>query len=40
MVAILISKIPELFPNLFGDWQCEGRKLVWDDETYTHYHAE
>jgi hypothetical protein len=24
MVAIIMSVIPDLFPNLFGDWLCEG----------------
>lgn len=25
LVAILVSKIPDLYPNFFGDWKCEGR---------------
>ena len=40
MVAILVSKIPELYPNFFGDWFCDGRKLVWDDVSFNHYHLE
>lgn len=40
LVAILVSKIPELYPNFFGDWLCQGRKLVWDDASFRHYHYE
>lgn len=27
-VAILISKIPEIYPDFFGDWSCQGRKYI------------
>lgn len=40
LVAILVSKIPELYPNFFGDWHCEGSELIWDDESHKHYHSE
>lgn len=36
--AILISKIPDLYHNLFGDWYCEGRKYVYStDIVRSHY---
>jgi len=34
--AILISMIPNLFPNFFGDWICEGRTHKYD-ENIAHY---
>lgn len=37
MLAILISKIPELFPDFFGDWHCEGRKQIWTEEIHYQY---
>lgn len=40
MVAILVSKIPELYPKFFGDWFCEGRKIVWEDAEHRRYHIE
>jgi len=38
VTAILMSKIPELFPTFFGDWLCKGsgtEKLT--NSIYTHY---
>lgn len=31
-VAIFISKIPELYPNFFGDWYCQGKELIRYDK--------
>jgi hypothetical protein len=39
-VAILVSKIPQLYPNFFGDWLCEGRKVIWEDSDHIKYHTE
>lgn len=27
-VAILVSKIPDLYPDFFGDWKCYGREFL------------
>ncbi len=37
MIAIMSSFIPELFPDFFGDWICEGRKFIPNKETYGSY---
>jgi hypothetical protein len=34
MVAILVSKIPELYPNFFGDWFCQGSLARINDSSY------
>lgn len=32
IVAILASKIPDLFPFFFGDWKCDGRYFIQYNE--------
>lgn len=34
LVAILVSKIPELYPNFFGDWLCQGTLERINDSHY------
>jgi len=34
LVAILVSKIPELYPNFFGDWFCQGTLERINDSRY------
>jgi hypothetical protein len=37
LVAIFVSKIPDLYPSFFGDYKCEGAKRVSSNLTYTKY---
>jgi hypothetical protein len=35
-IVILVSFIPEAFPDFFGDWKCQGGSYVMKDG---HYHS-
>lgn len=34
-IVMLFSFIPETFPDFFGDWVCEGSKLIRVNDIYT-----
>lgn len=34
-IVMLFSFIPETFPNFFGDWVCEGSKIIRVNDTST-----
>ena len=39
LVAIFVSKIPDLYPNFFGDYKCEGKIIVKTNEYGYHEYS-
>jgi hypothetical protein len=33
-IVILLSFIPETFPDFFGDWECQGSKIIGVNEGF------